>query len=44
MVLVVIVLQAESERTFLIDIQDLLTTLSTYRSFMFYRCEKKETY
>ena len=34
--LVVIVLQVETERTFVIDIQDLLTTHSTYRSDMFY--------
>ena len=44
--LVVIVLKAETERTFVIDIQDLLTTLSIYGSDMFYiflDMKKKET-
>ena len=44
--LVVIVLKAETERTFVIDIQDLLITLSIYRSDMFYiflDMKKKET-
>ena len=44
--LVVIVLKTETERTFVIDIQDLLTTFSTYRNDMFYiflDVKKKET-
>ena len=35
--LVVNVLKAVTERAFVIDIQDLLTTLSTDRSDMFYK-------
>ena len=40
------VLYAKTERTFGINLCDLLTTLSTFRSgmlYIFFRCKKKET-